>query len=60
MSLVRSKGLLGYVDMVQGGEDLKVHQYSKDALLRLLGPQEPEPQQQVMGTALSDQWGFGR
>lgn len=53
-------GLLGFVDMVQNGEDLKINQSSRELLLWLLGPPKPEPQQQVMGTALSDQWGFSR
>lgn len=42
-------GLLGFVDTVQDGEDLKTNKSSRDALLWLLGPPEPEPQQQVMG-----------
>lgn len=53
-------GLLGFVDVVQGEEDLKTNQCSRDARLWLLGPLEPEPQEQVMGMALSDQWGFSR
>lgn len=64
MSMVRSEGvsmgLLGFVDTVQDGEDLKINQSSRDALLWLLGSTRARATAAGDGKALSDQWGFSR